>query len=147
MVRSKWIPKRYLLVIELYVVQFNSSFTTNHYFSSAEYPFPEYHRDIANFVCKDRSELIQCQGKSYLQCVEKAKPLCDNDMNCFGISYNRRDYIQFKKTTTFKCTSKRLTSKFENGRVYDTRGSIMKKEKGREKLFLSIHVLCYMTNN
>ena len=135
MVRSKWIPKRYLLVIELYVVQFNSSFTTNHYFSSAEYPFPEYHRVISGFVCKDSSELIQCQGENYLKCVEKAKPLCDNDMNCFGISYDSRHYIQFKKMKIAKCTSKRLTGTFENREIIGALdgGSIMKKEKGREK--------------
>ena len=116
-----------------YVVQFNSSSTTNHYFSSVEYPFPEYHREIAGFVCKDSSELIHCQGERYLQCVEKAKPLCDNDMNCFGISYDLSHYIQLKKVTTAKCTSKRLTGKYENGRIIGIGGSIMKKEKGREK--------------
>ena len=62
-------------------------------------------------------------------------------MNCFGLSSDSRHYIQLKKITTAKCTSKRLTRKFENGRwvgVLDG-GFIMKKEKGREKIFVSIY--------
>ena len=117
------------------MVQFNSTYITNHYLSSADYPFPEYTREIGGFVCKDRSELIQCQGETLLQCLVKAKPLCDNDVNCFGISYDSRHYIQFKKRTTAKCTSKRLTGKFENGDIIGALdgGSVMKKEKGIEK--------------
>ena len=64
-------------------------------------------------------------------------------MNCFGISYKVRDYIQLKKTTTAKCNSKRLTWKVENGNWSGADGSIMKKEKGIEKLFLRLYVLCY----
>ena len=121
------------------VAQLNSSYITNHYLSSADYPFPEYTREYSGFVCKDSSELIQCEGKRTeptLECLWKAKPLCDNDMNCFGISYDSGLYIQSKTITTAKCTSKRLTGKFENGRwigVLDG-GFIMKKEKGREKI-------------
>ena len=108
------------------------------------YPFPEYTREYSGFVCKDSSELIQCKGKRtepILECLWKAKPLCDNDMNCFGLSSDSRHYIQLKKITAAKCTSKRLTRKFENGRwvgVLDG-GFIMKKEKGREKIFVSIY--------
>ena len=60
-------------------------------------------------------------------------------MNCFGISYDLSHYIQLKKVTTAKCTSKRLTGKYENGRIIGIGGSIMKKEKGREKIFVSIY--------
>ena len=109
-----------------------------------DYPFPEYTREIGGFVCKDSSELIQCKGigtEPILECLWKAKPLCDNDMNCFGLSSDSRHYIQLMKITIAKCTSKRLTRKFENGRwvgVLDG-GFIMKKEKGREKIFVSIY--------
>ena len=133
---NPWIEWEYLIVL-----QFDSSYTTNYYLSSAGYPFPEYTREIAGLVCKDRSELIQCQGETLLQCLMKAKPLCDNDLNCFGISYNLTRYIQFKETTTAKCTSKRLTGKFPIGGIIGALdgGSILKKEKGREKIFLSIY--------
>ena len=66
-------------------------------------------------------------------------------MNCFGLSSDSRHYIQLKKITIAKCTSKRLTRKFENGGwvgVLDG-GFIMKKEKGREKIFVSIYGWCY----